>query len=797
LVVLTLRLSFVEFMDSLPIVGAPVGFRLQMTPRFRPEPPLESRPDVVIPDLSLAAEVIARAVTNREGRISVSLDVTTRWGEVGQRRNALGQLPHDVVGYLYPFASLRSIELTPTSPKDGVLVVTKPNDALDAVVIVDPAKIIIGATTATSARIRFQLHAAPRSGYRFLAVLRTAGAVVDRRVIAIGNAASDDGSRAAQSGVAAYVDLQPATTYEVELAAEELATRATTTLATGQLRTFAQNPSRWTISFASCHLPTDAASLRPWARAAARESSDLMMLLGDQIYGDGLERMTPRSWSWLEKYVYRYNQLWTYQPMREVLRRTPTIAIFDDHEVRDDWGVASIDEDGFGRPRIAGALSAYGAFQDVLNPPNRASGIYDYGLRVGAVATYALDVRSHRGESSQFGILGAAQLARFRAWARSEQARDADVIILASPVPMAYLPVDRLLDVAGDAAVGAGLLAGALTGGLFFGPPGVIIGGFLGAAGAAIAYDEVTEDIRSPDLQDQWAYERHQAELAAVLDILFGLANDATSNGPGPRPRAVFILAGDVHVGGMHLIHSNRFSGPHDHRGGENNHSRHRFLYQLTSSPVSTMTAEHPVLDRLLGQLGTDIDLAGAELLKEAPDRESDSPIGVERFVLDRAGERHYAAEFLGVLRERNMGRLQIERVRGRTYRFSATVEGRNDSLVTLFELDLDAPRVQPRDLIGQRLSATGTPILLRAHELKSGFGPSTDYLDVEAIVQLDTEPGRFFGLELRGDTNEATNRGMFDQLRDAFNAARPITVEYDRTGPRNGRIIRVVSSTQ
>jgi hypothetical protein len=248
----------------------------------------------------------------------------------------------------------------------------------------------------------------------------------------------------------------------------------------------------------------------------------------------------------------------------------------------------------------------------------------------------------------------------------------------------------------------------------------------------------------------------------------------------------VFVLAGDVHVGGMHLIHSNR-------RGDGHHHRRNRLVYQLTSSPVSNTNPDQELLDRFLDQVGGDVDLARAEFLKDAPDRESDALLGVTRFVLDRRHDGHYAAEFLGVLRDRNLGGLRIERVRDRVYRFTATIEG-GESLVSLFELDLDADRVQPRDLVGERLSATGTPTLLRVHDAGGGFGGSGDRIDGEVIVQLDTEPGRSFGMTLRPDGDEAAHRGMLDQLREAFGAARPVMVEYDRTGPRNGTIVRVAS---
>jgi hypothetical protein len=251
----------------------------------------------------------------------------------------------------------------------------------------------------------------------------------------------------------------------------------------------------------------------------------------------------------------------------------------------------------------------------------------------------------------------------------------------------------------------------------------------------------------------------------------------------------VFVLGGDVHVGGMHLIHSDRRGGGHDHR-------RNRLLYQFTSSPVSTDPPDNGLLRRIVDGLGTRVDLSAAEFLKDNPDRESGGT-NVRRFVLDSDRGRHYAAEFLGALHQYNVGRLVMEHAGARRYRFTATVEGRTDSLVTMFELDLDADVVRPVELLGQVLRASGTPVLLRAHDVGTGFGPQVERLDVEVVVELDTAPGRAFGFRLRADADEPARQAMFARLRDAFNTGTPIALDYVRTRPRNGTVIRVLTTSE
>jgi hypothetical protein len=99
--------------------------------------------------------------------------------------------------------------------------------------------------------------------------------------------------------------------------------------------------------------------------------------------------------------------------------------------------------------------------------------------------------------------------------------------------------------------------------------------------------------------------------------------------------------------------------------------------------------------------------------------------------------------------------------------------------------------RVNP---VGSVIETVGHITFLRAHELGSGFGKSPNFLDAEVIVQLAEEPLRAFGFQLRADSNGPTRKEMFDQLRSAFIAGRPIRLDYITIGPRAGEIIRVAN---
>ena len=89
--------------------------------------------------------------------------------------------------------------------------------------------------------------------------------------------------------------------------------------------------------------------------------------------------------------------------------------------------------------------------------------------------------------------------------------------------------------------------------------------------------------------------------------------------------------------------------------------------------------------------------------------------------------------------------------------------------------------------------AAVGRVTLLRVHDVGTGFGPPGDQLDAEVIAQLDTEPGRWFGFQLRNDGDREANEGMLDLLRDAFDRDAPVRVEFIRTSCSMGRAFRVI----
>ena len=772
---LSLRAQLLDFMDSTPYAQAVVQLDVRvmagwLTRVFLPDPPRQGGPAarpppdsilVVKYDESRAVVLRAQGVTDANGRVTLTVDAAAAFAQCAALRQN-EQPPDAVQAQLSARADVYGLAL---STAERFAAFDTPDAARDLVMLADPARLIVGDTSATQTTLWFQLHAAPRAGDRFVGVVTARGSSAPRRV-----GLSFRADRA-QTAVVTLSGLTPATLHDIQLRLVQ-ADATEHVISRGSVRTLPADPRRLSIAFASCHLPGAPTALNRWQALAARDDIDLAFLIGDQIYGDGIEKVFFDTNDWNERYARRYNQLWAYQPVRRVLRSRPMYMTLDDHEVVDDWGTEKVDP-----VREAAGVNAYRLFQQAHNPGGFGAARLDYAFRRGPAAFYVTDSRSARGKSASYPVLGKAQHDRLRAWSRSEAVRSADLVFVVVPVPPAMLPIAQLEELASAlaapvGATGGGLLGavvGATIGFIVGGPAGAVvgaevgagIGAFAGAVGTKVYYEHLEDTITEPDVRDAWTYDKNLPDLVRLMDLLFDVANDIGADGkPGPRPKGVFVLSGDYHFGAIHLVRSKRKDGRHDHR---NNPS----LVQITSSPIS----KPPV----------DADL----MLKAAAIVSTDN-----EFKLD---SQHYAARFVGHLEQRNFGRVEFEQVGStRRYRMQLYVEGESDALAELFEIDLDARPVQMRNLVGEVLAARGRLTLLRVHEVGSGFGPAVDRIDGEVVIALDTEPGRAFGFQLRNDANLAVRRRMLGVLRDAFVHDRPLRIDYLRTGQHNGTLIRV-----
>jgi photosystem II stability/assembly factor-like uncharacterized protein len=97
---------------------------------------------------------------------------------------------------------------------------------------------------------------------------------------------------------------------------------------------------------------------------------------------------------------------------------------------------------------------------------------------------------------------------------------------------------------------------------------------------------------------------------------------------------------------------------------------------------------------------------------------------------------------------------------------------------------------------VGAIEAADGRITFLRVHDVGTGWGPPEDFLDVEVVVQLDSQPGKSFGFQLRADDEVTVRRGMLELLRETFRADASVRIEFTRVGCRTGRILRVLRLT-
>jgi hypothetical protein len=158
-------------------------------------------------------------------------------------------------------------------------------------------------------------------------------------------------------------------------------------------------------------LPPDAldAYARRLAAALAREPGsavpDVLVLLGDQVYADEL---SPEVRRWLAgrerpdgapadqvvtfpEYARLYLESWSDPEIRWLLSTVPTVMIFDDHEIIDDWNSSlawcrEMQQHPWWEERIAAGLASYWVYQHLGNLDPRAlaeDSVYRAVLRAG------------------------------------------------------------------------------------------------------------------------------------------------------------------------------------------------------------------------------------------------------------------------------------------------------------------------------------------------------------------------------------------------------------------------------
>lgn len=229
-----------------------------------------------------------------------------------------------------------------------------------------------------------------------------------------------------------------------------------------QVRTLPRNLDRLAFGVMSCSLPfeTDAHGLRAareriyddMFEALCAKDARFVVALGDQVYADEVSgfdvwervRSAPdRDACARAAFSDLYRGFWAVPGQQRLRARFPHYMIWDDHEIRDDWG---------SRPRWRGprgeveasvfraAREAYETYQHALNPVT-AERTYHYAFAAGDVAVFVLDLRGQR-SWDQGQLLGDSQWRDLTAWLATTER--ASVRFLVCSVPPHHVP-ERLI----------------------------------------------------------------------------------------------------------------------------------------------------------------------------------------------------------------------------------------------------------------------------------------------------------------------------------------------------------------
>jgi len=313
-----------------------------------------------------------------------------------------------------------------------------------------------------------------------------------------------------------------------------------------------------------------------WRELAARVRSgevEYFFHLGDNVYADSdmyliekgkaepteachwytaltlVESLPPTSWDAhapqvVEIFRQIYRETWNHPPTKYVLANVPNIMIYDDHDIRDDFGDREVDYTP-GTKDYWLARKAYDAILEyqiqlhedvphVANPsapfPTRSYHFHNFG----DIGVYFQDVRGcktfHRKPGDPKPMLGMDQWAALnQALAPGGELGSCRLLLLMLPEPVAYIT------------------------------------NWAAMLGAKYVVD---------DLYGSWGATPHLEEATAFMDTFFRWRQAA----PG---REVLLIGGDVHQGGWTAIYDTQ--GEYDND----------LMQQLTTSAISNVTQSY------------------------------------------------------------------------------------------------------------------------------------------------------------------------------------------------------------
>lgn len=314
-----------------------------------------------------------------------------------------------------------------------------------------------------------------------------------------------------------FTGLRPGTKYQITFPGIK-------TNRTGTLRTFPPKPDRMNVAAVSCNFTIMRGDTNLWAdlrdRYVGEGDIDLLLHLGDQVYGDnafqkaigvlnGNARGTPRQeQEILELYRDLYRWSWNDPATQEVLARVSNLMIWDDHEIRDDWGSLDSDYDPHSAEYYVGTLArqVFREYQrqlwDDFDPEAKPTSGFEHHCHAwGPIGVLFVDQRGGRSfqRVAARPYLGTGQWKDIKqAFAPGGLFSSVRALLVVTSVPLAYLSTR------------------------------------ISQVGSRIA----------DDLMDHWAYGPHRKEQIEMIRLLRKWQE------LGKSRRELLVLGGDVHIGG-------------------------------------------------------------------------------------------------------------------------------------------------------------------------------------------------------------------------------------------------------
>lgn len=287
----------------------------------------------------------------------------------------------------------------------------------------------------------------------------------------------------------------------------------------GRVRTFKTDEDRMNVAAVSCNFLGRRGDADLWAdlrdRYVMPGDVNLLLHLGDQIYGDAafaralkiINSQEPKSKKAqdeqiLESYRRLYRAWWGDPPTRDVLANVSNLMIWDDHEIRDDWGSRPEDSDPNSVEYRIGILARqiYREYQRQLwDDPPHADDEHHFHVW-GAIGVLFVDQRGGRsfGRDAARPYLGTRQWEAIETALKDGELSNVRALIVVTSVPLVYLGAN-------------------ITG------------------GGTLVVD---------DLFDHWSHNQHNKEQVEMIRAL----REWKAAVPGQRE--LLVVGGDVHVGG-------------------------------------------------------------------------------------------------------------------------------------------------------------------------------------------------------------------------------------------------------